>query len=79
MDEQQWNCLIGACCCEENCADKRRKVLADYIQKKLGPGPYSAKSIADLMLDTFDVMPRGTLEPAIKAVTKFVKAGDYVG
>lgn len=78
MDQQQWNCVVGACCCEENCAAKRRKVLEDFIVSKLGHR-FSAAQMADLMLTTFDVMPAGTLKPMIEAITSFVQAGPYQG
>jgi hypothetical protein len=79
MDEQQINCIIGACCCEADCADKKRKALGELIKKHLGHGPYEAKEIADFMLSTFDFAPKGKLSPLMEEVARLIKAGAYQG
>lgn len=78
MDEQQMNCILGICCCEENCADKRRKALAEVIHHGLGHGPYTAAQIADFMLNSFDFAEKGTLEVLFKSVSKLARGADYV-
>ncbi len=78
MDEQQINCIIGACCCEADCAEKKRKALAELLTKHLN-GPYTAEKIADFMLSTFDFAPKGKLTPLMEEVARLIKAGDYQG
>lgn len=77
MDEQQANCILGICCCEENCAEKRRHALAAVIHAGLGHGPYTAAQIADFMLNTFDFAEHGTLEPLFKSVAKLARGKAY--
>ena len=79
MDDQQVNCIISACCCEADCAEKKRKALAQILHTGLGHGPYTAAQIADFMLSNFDFAPKGTLTPLIETVAKLIKAGDYQG
>ncbi len=76
MDEQQVNCILGICCCEENCADKRRKALADVITHALGHHPTVAE-IADFLLTNFDFAEKGTLEPLFKSAARLARGQDY--
>ncbi len=79
MDDQQVNCIIGACCCEADCADKKRKALSELIKKHLGHGPHEAHEIANFMLDTFDFAPKGKLTPLMEEAARLIKAGEYKG
>ena len=79
MDDQQANCVIGACCCEADCADKKRKALADVITHNLGDGPHTAAAVADLLLTLFDFAPKGKLTPLMEEVARLIKAGAYPG
>ena len=79
MDEKQVNCVIGACCCEADCSEKKRKALAQILHAGLGHGPYAAEQIADFLLSHFDFAPKGTLTPLMETVAKLIKAGPYQG
>ncbi len=79
MDEQMINCIISACCCEADCAEKKRNALAELLKKRLGHGPYEAHEIANFMLDTFDFAPKGFLAPLMEEAARLIKAGPYQG
>lgn len=79
MDNEQANCILGICCCEENCADKRRKALADVIQTLLAGQPCTPAAVANLLLNTFDFARKGTLEPLFKDIAILARGKDYTG
>lgn len=79
MDNGEFNCALGVCCCEENCADKRRRALASIITKGIGDGPFTAAQMADFILNTFDLAEKGTLEPLFRSIAALARGKDYEG
>ena len=78
-DQQEANCALGVCCCEENCADKRRKALASILRKNLGHTPCTPESVANVILNKFDLAEKDTLKPFVESIARLARGKDYDG
>jgi hypothetical protein len=71
MDEYM-NCLLSICCPPERQAQVMAKFLIEY-----GVDADAAESCAKVILDTFDLAPKGTMQPLIQAVARLARGADY--
>lgn len=66
------NCVIGACCPPE----VRLKALTEYLLKG---GCADAGVAAKVILDAFDLAPKGTLLPLVQEIARLAKGEGYKG
>lgn len=69
-------CILGVCCVPPEKRDEQVQALADEIEKSLGPDATktdtttgNAYAVAQLVLDNFDLVPKGLGEAVVAAYT----------
>ena len=73
MDEYL-NCLLSICCPPE----RRVEVLAKWLVTQ-GVDAHAAESCARCMDQTFDLAPKGTLQPLIQVVARLARGQTFTG
>lgn len=73
MDEYI-NCLLSICCPPERQAEVMTKFLITH-----GVDANAAESCAKVVCDSFDLAPKGTLQPFIQEVARLARGADYKG
>lgn len=73
-DEQEANCVIGACC---GTPGKRQKALAGWLIRKAGLTGADAQRTADALIEGWDFAPKGKLLPLIDAVADLARGNPY--
>lgn len=63
-------CILQVCCPPE----RAKKALADEIAKTTGDGVLTPELVADFIIDTFDLAPKGLLQPLLKRAGDLAKA-----
>lgn len=69
------NCIIGACCPPE----VREKALAQYLAQTSNISDAEAARTAKVILEAFDLAPKGTLLPLIQEVARLARGEGYKG
>lgn len=76
-DEQEVNCVVGACCGGADDHLKRRKALTSWLEKHGSLMHADAKVAAEALLDGFDFAPKGTLSKFISRVSELARGNPY--
>ena len=71
--EQEECCILGICC------DKklRREALAEKLTRELELDPTLAATVADFIIDTYDLAPHGMLMPLVDYVAEEAREYPY--
>lgn len=68
------NCLLSICCPPE----RYLEVMAKFLVER-GVEASAAEAAAKALHETFDLAPKGTLQPLIQAVAKLARGEAYKG
>jgi len=71
--EQQECCILGICCDEP----KRVQALADKIAMETSLNAHQALTAASFIRQTYDLAPKGTLQPLIDLVAAEAREYPY--
>jgi len=73
MSALLWRVIIAVVC-----VVRSQEVLTKLLIEK-GVDANAAESCAKVMLDTFDLAPKDTMQPLIQAVARLARGEDYKG
>ena len=68
------NCLLSICCPPERQAEVFAKLLVER-----GVDAAAAASCATIVLGSFDLAPKGTMQPLIQEVARLARGAAYQG
>ena len=76
-DEQEVNCVVGACCGEPDDLTKRQRALASWLARKTHLTDIAAELVAKALLDGFDFAPHGTLGKLTHRIAELARGNPY--
>ena len=76
-DEQEVNCVVGACCGEPDDLGKRTRALTSWLVRHAHLSHGEAERTAAALLNGFDFAPHGTLGKLTHRIAELARGNPY--